>query len=263
MPELPDIETFRGYVQATSMHQKIKDVEIFDRRILDGVPPRQLTDVLRGKAFEETCRHGKHLLVRVGDTDTHWLILHFGMTGRLEYGRNREKHEHDRVIFDFSGDKSLAYVSRRRLGRIGLTASVDRFIEEAELGPDAMAIGEEEFRSQIMRGSKAKIKSVLMNQKLLAGIGNIYSDEILFHARVPPHMPARDLDDSRIRQLYRAMRRVLNTAVEREADPKRVPRTWLLPDRQPGRPCPRCHTKIRESKLAGRSALWCPNCQTV
>mgnify|MGYP006299426171 FL=1 len=256
MPELPDVETFRRYLNSTALHQDIVGVEVLDERILDGVSPARLQRALKGSAFEQTHRHGKYLFVQVDEAG--WLVLHFGMTGYLEYGKDRDAGEHDRVIFRFSQGRSLAYVCQRLLGKVTLTETVDAFVESADLGPDAMEIDENEFRSRIQG---AGVKSGLMNQKHIAGIGNIYSDEVLFQAHVRPDVRAGHLDEKRLSRLYKTMRRVLEMATERQADPDRMPRTWLLPNREPGRPCPRCRTEIRKDKMAGRSAFWCPDCQ--
>jgi formamidopyrimidine-DNA glycosylase len=258
MPELPDVEMFRRYIGATSLHQKIASVTVRDRRLLKDLSTRHLEQTLAGRAFEATARHGKFLFAAANGSA--WLVLHFGMSGNLDYGKRREAGRHDRVIFHFTNEYSLAYVSQRRLGRVALTPAMERFVEENDLGPDAMDIDCADFASRI-RGSKAAVKSSLMNQRLVAGVGNIYSDEVLFQSRISPALAGNKLSEKQAKHLCRIMQRVLHAAVDRGADPTDFPASWLLPNRKQGRSCPRCAGRIRKQKVAGRSAYWCPGCQ--
>ncbi len=258
MPELPDVEMFRRYIGATSLHQKIASVTVRDRRLLKGVSARHLEQTLTGRAFETAGRHGKYLFAAANGSA--WLVLHFGMSGNLDYGKQRETGRHDRVIFDFTNEYSLAYISQRRLGRVALSPGVERFVEEHDLGPDAMDIDCADFASRI-RGSKAPVKSSLMNQRLVAGVGNIYADEVLFQGRMSPVLSGNTLSEKQARHLCHTMQRVLHAAVDRGADPARFPASWLLPNREQGRSCPRCGGRIRKERVAGRSAYWCPGCQ--
>jgi len=258
MPELPDVETFRRYMDATALHQRIVQVRVRNARVLIDISSRRLKRGLKGTAFETTDRHGKYLFAQVGPE--RWLVLHFGIPGFLEYEKQREPTEHDRVIFDFANGYSLAYLCQRLLGKVMLAESPTRFAQDNELGPDALQIGWGDFRS-VLQESRATVKSCLMEQKHIAGIGNIYSDEILFHSRVSPKGKSNRLSETQTKRLYRQMQRVLNVAVSRKADPGRMPLSWLLPHRAEGGPCPRCRGEIEKTKVAGRSAYWCPNCQ--
>jgi formamidopyrimidine-DNA glycosylase len=113
---------------------------------------------------------------------------------------------------------------------------------------------------------RGEIKAALMDQSLLAGIGNVYSDEILFQARLHPKTPAEKLDNKQIDAMYRVMRRVLKTAISKGAGSaelfRRAPRTYLLRHRENGAPCPRCGGKVKATKAAGRTAYYCPKCQS-
>jgi formamidopyrimidine-DNA glycosylase len=258
MPELPDVETFRRYLDATALHQRLVDVRVRSRRLLTGVSARRLQQALKGARFEVTGRHGKYLFAHT-DRDA-VLVLHFGMTGYLEYEKDRRPGAHDRVLFDFDNGYTLAYVCQRLLGKVALTKSVADFVEMNHLGPDALRVDRDDFAA-LLAGSRAAVKSCLMNQGLIAGIGNIYSDEVLFHSRLAPLRKGGALSAREAGQLYRWMRRVLNKAVEHQADPTRMPSSWLLPHRDEGGSCPRCGGKIQRTKVGGRSALWCPACQ--
>src|SRR6266487_3698092 len=184
MPELPDVEIFKRYFDATSLHQRIDDVDVRSRYVLKGVSASELARRLKGGRFKCTRRHGKHLFVRA-DRDL-WLRLHFGMTGSLQYFKHEEQAPtHARVLFIFANDHRLAFDDQRKFGQIGLLKDVDEFLKKRELGPDALEISLGEFR-EILGKHRGAVKSILMNQRLISGIGNIYADEILFRARMHP-----------------------------------------------------------------------------
>src|SRR5438094_4670493 len=124
MPELPDVETFKRYFDATSLHQRIDNVDVRDAYILKGVSAYELARRLKGRRFESTYRHGKHLFVRA-DHDL-WLRLHFGMTGSLRYFKHEEQAPppHSRVLFVFANNHRLAFDDQRKFGQIGLIQDV-------------------------------------------------------------------------------------------------------------------------------------------
>lgn len=258
MPELPDVETFRRYLNATALHQRIERVRVRHKRVLVGTSARRLRQTFHGRTFKATDRHGKYLFARTDRTP--WLVLHFGMTGSLAYEKDRRPGDHDRVLIDFDNGYSLAYICGRLLGKVTLTDSPRQFVQERNLGPDAMAISAQAFASCI-KDSRAAIKSCLMNQQRVAGVGNIYSDEALFQSRLSPELKGETLTQAELHRLYRQMQRVLAMAVDRQADPARLPSSWLLPHREEGASCPRCGDKIQRTKVSGRSAYWCPHCQ--
>jgi formamidopyrimidine-DNA glycosylase len=137
---------------------------------------------------------------------------------------------------------------------------VDEFLKTRVLGPDALDIDLVEFKKMFTK-HRGAVKSILMNQKVIAGIGNIYADEILFHARMHPAAEIADLDDKALAKLFRAMRYILEKAIETKADVDRMPKSWLLPHRGKGGKCPRCGRKLKSSKIGGRTAWFCPHCQ--
>lgn len=260
MPELPDVETFQKVLDATSLRRELIDVQVLNRRVLDGLAPLRLRRTLVGREFRSTRRHGKYLFAEAGEA--RWLVLHFGMTGYLDYGEQREPRPHDRVVFVFGGGCRLAYVCPRLFGRIALTGSVEGFIEERHLGPDAMDISAEEFIARV-RGSRATVKSRLMDQSCVAGVGNLYSDETLFQSSVHPAFPCHRLTTEQAKRLYRDMRKVLRIAIRRKADPWAMPPSYLLPHRMRDGCCPTCHTALARETIAGRTTYWCPKCQRM
>ena len=261
MPELPDVETWRRYVEATSLRHRIDAVAVDAPRMLTGISPTRLESALRGRSFERTWRHGKYLFVQAGTSG--WLVLHFGMTGFLEYGKGAPAVEPPRRLsIGFSNGYRLDAIWRRRLGRIAFAASCGAFVEEQGLGPDVLdpALDEAAFAERLA-GRRGTLKSAFMDQAFMAGLGNIYADEILFHARLHPRRTAGDLDRREASRLYRALHRVLDLAIERQAEPSRLPESWLLPRRKEGRSCPRCGGAIARTSLSGRSTYFCPACQ--
>src|SRR6266702_3349296 len=143
MPELPDVETFKRYLDATSLYQRIADVEMRSAYVLKGISGKELARRLKGRRFESTRRHGKHLFART-DGGT-WLRLHFGMTGSLRYFKGEEKvPPHTRVLFVFAKDYRLAFDDQRKFGQVGLLEDVDEFLRKRALGPDALDIDVDE-----------------------------------------------------------------------------------------------------------------------
>lgn len=259
MPELPDVEIFKRYLDATSLHQRIADVDVRNAYILKETSARELARELKGRRFESSRRHGKHLFVRAGDKL--WLRLHFGMTGSLEYFRNDKRaSRHARVIFIFANNHRLAFDDQRQFGQIGLLKDVDEFLKKRALGPDVLEIGISQFK-EILGKRRVAVKSILLNQKLIAGIGNIYADEILFYARMHPATETSHLSDKARTKLFHATRYILKKAIAAKADANQMPESWFLPHRGKGGKCPRCGRKLKSATIGGRTAWFCAHCQ--
>lgn len=255
MPELPELEVFKRYVDSTSLHQDIEIVEVKNGKILGGVSTSGLKRGLEGRKFESTRRHGKHLFVELDKGP--WLLLHFGMTGGLKYYRDTdEEPAHARVLISFRNGYRLAFDDQRLFGKVDLIEDPDGYVEEHKLGPDPLDLDFPAFRKRL-EGRRGEIKATLMNQQVFAGIGNIYSDEILFQVRLHPKTSVGRLDESSLHNLHEQTRRVLRAAIERGAEPDSV----LLLHRQEGADCPRGNGKVQKTKAAGRTAYYCPTCQ--
>jgi formamidopyrimidine-DNA glycosylase len=251
----------RRYLDATSLHKTINRVELRCEQLIQGVTSREFREALAGQSFVSTRRHGKWLFAEL---DSHiLLILHFGMTGRLVYFRDLEKDpDHDRMLLAFDNGYQLAYDSVRRLGSISLTESVGQWLEEKDLGPDALnsSLSTDGFR-RLLTGRRGMIKPALMNQKIIAGIGNAYSDEILFQAGIHPRTSASELDEDRLDELHATMKEVLQVAIDHQADPARLPDDFILKHRRKDGHCPVCGTDLMRVKVSGRTAYICPNRQ--
>jgi formamidopyrimidine-DNA glycosylase len=259
MPELPDVEIFKRYLNRTSLHQRIAGVDVRNAYVLKDVSARELMRQLKRRRFESSHRHGKHLFVRAGQNL--WLRLHFGMTGALSYlKRGEQAPPHSRVLFRFEKDRCLAFDDPRQFGEIGLLRDVDEFLRTRSLGPDALNISFSKFKD-IFEKRRGAVKAILLNQKLIAGIGNLYADEILFRVRIHPATQVSDLEEKIVAKLFRATRSVLKTAIEAKADTDCLPKSWLLPHRGKAGKCPRCGHSLKSATIGGRTTWFCARCQ--
>lgn len=266
MPELPEVELFKRHFDRTSLGRAIRRVTVKDARIVKPSAAR-LAAALAGARLGASRRHGKYLLIALGKPG--WLVLHFGMNGSLRhFVRDADEPPYDRLRLDFADGHHLAYVNPRRIGRVELVADAAGFIAAEKLGPDALdpRLRPAAF-ARAVAARRRDVKSVLMDQSVIAGIGNIYSDEILFQARLHPRARADRLDEASLRRLFAKARSVLRTAIRRGAGSEqaleRLPRGFLLPQRRKGGRCPRCGGAIATLSFGGRTAYYCPRCQPL
>ena len=263
MPELPDVENFKRYLDATALHKRIAQITLTSEKVLHGVTRQKLAAALTGHELSRTHRHGKHLFAELDDGP--WLMLHFGMTGYLAYFKRLDDDPaHDRLRLDFDNGYHLAFVNQRLFGEVGIVDDPAAFAAKEGLGPDALGLDEDGFRA-LLADRRGQIKSALMDQSLIAGIGNVYSDEVLFQAGIHPKTQIGDLDDAAQHRLYETMMDVLKVAIDKGAGSDELfdnlPDNWLLPRREEGATCPRCGGEIRAIKVSGRNAYLCPTCQ--
>jgi formamidopyrimidine-DNA glycosylase len=259
MPELPEVETSKRYLNSTSLHQRIVGVEVRDAYVLKRISARELARRLKGRRLESSHRHGKHLFVRAGDRL--WLRLHFGMTASLEYLNHDEvASKTSRVIFRFADNCRLVFDDQRKFGEIELIEDVDEFLQTRCLGPDALGINLSQFKA-VLGKRRGAAKAILLNQQLIAGIGNLYADEILFRARVHPLTEVVRLSDNDLQRLFRATRYVLERAIALKTDFNRLPKSWLLTHRGKAGRCPRCGGALKSATIGGRTSWFCANCQ--
>ena len=272
MPELPDVEYLRRYAEATSLHKRIERSSLESDRLLEDTTPQLLARRLKAAELSAARRHGKHLFLELADADSGSaanpsaasgrgaLMLHFGMTGSLDYAADGDLPEYTQLAIQFADGSRLAYTVRRMLGAIAIVGDVPGYIREQGLGPDALEITVAQLE-EVIRGGRGAVKSTLMNQSRLAGLGNIYTDEVLFHARINPGRACSEISDEEIRIIHDQIRDVCITAADARADPKAMPGTYLIRRREPGLPCPRCGAEVEKVTISGRSAYLCPRCQ--
>jgi formamidopyrimidine-DNA glycosylase len=265
MPELPDVELFRRHLDTSCHGRTILSATVADPKLLSGIDAAQLARRLAGTRIGASRRHGKHLFVAVGDAG--WLGLHFGMNGSLLHlAPGDADPSYDRVRIDFADGHGLAYLNPRRIGEVVLVDDPDAFAAAERLGPDALdpKFERADFERRLA-GTRRELKALLMDQAAVAGIGNIYSDEILFQARLHPSRRSDRLDAAERRHLWEQMRAVLETAVAAGAGAERLterlPSRCLIPQRKRDGRCPRCGAAIAAAKFGGRTGYFCPRCQ--
>jgi formamidopyrimidine-DNA glycosylase len=274
MPELPEVETVLRGLREHALGRRLTAVEVRNRAVILG-SVNDFVQGITGRRIIGFSRKGKVLALELAHGNRQprrYLVVHLGMTGQLTVSRREaplEPHTHLRLVLG-KGREELRFRDVRRFGR--LCSCTRSELEEvfARLGPDAREIGEEEFLAAL-RGRRGAIKSWLMNQQFLSGIGNIYADEALFAARIHPLTPAGRLTPARARRLRRAVRKVLDRAVALGGTSVRDYRNAegrpgnFLPQlrvyQRTGEACCRCGLPIRRLVISGRSSHFCARCQ--
>ncbi|NYT21451.1 MAG: hypothetical protein GKC07_06600 [Methanomicrobiales archaeon] len=254
MPELPEVETIRRYLNRTVLEQTITGIS--------GSAPtidQEHLPLLAGSVIRTTARHGKYLFVDLDPGSS--LVFHFGMTGDLLLVAGDDPDPpYTRAVVSFADGSRLAFTDSRRFGRLGWVPDREAFVGERRLGPDALTVSRERFRS-LVEGSHQRVKMFLLDQHRIAGIGNIYADEVLFQAGIRPLSSLHDIDSPRLSLLAAAIPHVLRTAVDLAADFDYYPDTWIIPRRSPDERCPCCGDPVSRVMVAGRYAYFCPFCQ--
>ncbi len=269
MPELPDLEAVRAYLNARVRGQRVVAAEVRKAIVLRTPPVAEFVATLTGATLGETRRRGKFLLVAVLPDRT--LAIHGMLAGRLQHCPASERVRASTCFILALGDGShLRYYDDRVMGKVYLVRSdaLDSIPRFAEMGPDALdlAVTPEVFRERL-RHFAGMVKNILTNDRFLAGIGNAYADEILFEAGIHPWRTRSKLSDDDARRLHAAMRSVLErasrTVAERIGD--RIDqeiRDFLVVHRKGGQPCPRCGHPITEITAHKRVTDYCRHCQT-
>lgn len=258
MPELADVEGFRRTFERWAVGKPLLHVSVPIPEILRNTTPQGLGRALHERAFETTRRHGKWLIAA---TDGRTLVLHFGMTGELVWSGagHGEPSPHDAVLLEME-DGTLRYRTQRKFGGLWLARRASELAKiTGPLGPDAWEIDGDAFRERL-EDRRGGIKSALMDQSWLAGLGNELSDEILFRARITPDAEVSALSPSTRSALFDGMKAVLEEAMRHGRIPDEP--GWLehVRGERPGR-CPRCQESLRHDPVSGRTAVWCPSCQ--
>ncbi|MGB3183164.1 MAG: DNA-formamidopyrimidine glycosylase family protein [Cyclobacteriaceae bacterium] len=260
MPELPEVETFKTYFDATALHQKIKDVETDDPIVLT-TSPDELKAELTGESFEKTERLGKYLFVHLSSGRI--LVVHFGMTGHLKYFKDREDiPEFTQVLIIFQNGFHLSFIIKRKFARIGLADSVSNVREKKNLGADAMDLTKDDFISTFS-ARKAPVKNVLMDQSFAAGVGNWIADDVLFQTGIHPEVPANELSEKDSRSVHQKLQEILRLAIDKEARYNEFPDYYLVNHRNKKAKCPTCGEPLSNIKVGGRSTYLCPNKQKL
>ncbi len=272
MPELPEVETVRASLEPRLVGRSFEGVEILDSRLTRPVDPTEVAAELLRERVSAVDRRGKYFIVRFESGLV--LLIHLRMTGTLVHSRNGVRAEdHVRAVVRLDDGSDVTYRDVRRFGTWLVLAAdeADAYLA-ARLGLEPL---ERQFSArdlgERLAGRRAPVKAAVLDQRTLAGVGNIYADEALWRARIDPRRPAGGLEVSEIGRLHRGIRRALEAGIARQGATLRDYRT---PDGaaggmqhefkvygRGGEPCPRCGASIEKTRIAGRGTWFCPACQ--
>ncbi|MCL6481263.1 MAG: bifunctional DNA-formamidopyrimidine glycosylase/DNA-(apurinic or apyrimidinic site) lyase [Firmicutes bacterium] len=275
MPELPEVETVARGLATVLPGRRIAAVRLGKTDFISD--PAVLQASLPGCQIAAVRRYGKFLLFDLlpsnGAGRSGTLLVHLGMTGQLVVQPAAAPvAPHTHALLTLDDGRQLRYTDVRRFGRLALVSAEDLRASLAALGPDPLELSAAEFCTRLGR-RRARIKSVLLDQRTLRGLGNIYVDESLWRAQIHPTEQAARLGPARLKRLYRAIRHILREAIRwrgssianyRDAAgaPGGYQQRHCVYGRE-GKPCLRCRAKIRRVLVAGRSSHYCPRCQRI
>jgi formamidopyrimidine-DNA glycosylase len=269
MPELPEVETIRRILVKNLLSQKLTGVKIVNKKFCKKQGVEELSS-LTGQKLQKILRKGKYLIFLF---ETEGVLFHLGLTGALIFWEKLEvkSYKHLILVLEFER-KKLAYIDIRKFGRIKKfkKEEIDRLPEIINLGKDALEVDLEEFQ-EIIKKQKTAIKSVLLNQKLISGLGNIYTDEILFRAGISPLKKGNELNPEEVERLFKTMKEVLKEAIKLRGSSVR---DYIDPEGRKGEfqkrhmvygkkgeLCPKCKRPLVYKKIAQRGTTFCPHCQ--
>lgn len=270
MPELPEVETIRRGLERPLVGHRIDGVDWRPGKKLRSPSPRPLGE-MEGMTVRALARHGKFLLIDLSDRST--FVVHLGMTGKLlltEPGTKERPHTH--LVLHMDDEVELRFSDPRRFGTLRLYGPGAKVADLAHYGPDALgrAFTVTHLATALAK-SRAPLKAFLLDQRKVAGVGNIYACEALWHAGLSPRRTGRSVPAAKVPVLHAAIRDVLRTSIGRggtsfndyvDAIGQEGQFTAELGVFQrAGEPCPRCGTTVRRIVQSGRSTFFCPKCQ--
>lgn len=261
MPELPDVERRRRYLCATSLHKKIIRVELLAPDMLKGMGKGRFSQLLKGRVLDNVKRRAKYLIIRLDSPYS--LILHLGMTGDLQYYKGKKiPPPFTRLLVHFQGNSHLAFQNARKLGKIFLTKVPYELPCIKQLGPEPL---EDNFTFDVFRerikNHKRAVKPLLLEQSFIAGIGNLYADEVLFQAGIRPTRRSNGLSQVELKRIFKNIKWVLDEANRVNAEVERLKNKFFIPNRGPDEVCFRCKTPLEHLRIGGRTTCYCARCQ--
>jgi formamidopyrimidine-DNA glycosylase len=271
VPELPEVETIRRQIEPELVGRRIASMEVFDERLTRPVPPREVERAVTGRRIESVGRRGKYLLVSL--EGGRWLVMHLRMTGNIVLREPRSDVRFLRAVIRLGGGTTLLFTDARRFGTAVVLddAELDAYMAaRAGVEPLSERLTAERI-CELAAGRRAPLKSFLMVQDGIAGIGNIYADEALWRARLHPLSPAGSMRLEHCERLREGIVGAIEAGLDNggaSIDDYRDARgaegtmqdEFCVHNRE-GQPCPRCGTEIRRIVLGGRSTYFCPGCQ--
>jgi len=274
VPELPEVETIRRQLAQKILGLTIRDAAIYLAKIIQKPSPAIFATKVRGRKIQKVSRRGKYLLFELDNGYT--LIFHLRMSGQLVYEDEAvplPRHTH--LVLRLDGGR-LRFTDLRQFGRVWLlpSAKAEKIAGLAKLGPDPFtAAFTEAYLINSLQGSRRRLKPLLLDQEVVAGIGNIYADEILYQAGIHPLRHGAELTVAEAKALYRAIKEVLAEGIAHRGTSIRdyvdaggregSHQSFLKVHNRAGQVCSRCGTPIEKIKLGGRGTYFCPSCQTL
>jgi len=270
MPELPEVETIKRQLNTKIKGEKIERVEVRLKKFVK-YPLVKFKKLVTGAEIKNVTRRAKLLIIEL--SNNYYLIIHLKLTGQLIFNGQENKHTH--LIYYFRDGGYLIHNDLRQFGFVKVISKkeLSDFFEKEKFGPEPLdkKFTLDLFRKILDRRKKSKIKPLLMDPKFIAGIGNIYSDEILFHAKVLPWRKVETLKPIEIKRIYSEIKRILALAIKKRGSSNRdyfdtngqkgnfVPSIKVY--QRTGQSCDKCKTKVKRIKIGSRSAHYCPKCQ--
>jgi len=261
MPELPEVESQLDYLRQTALGRTIRKVSVFEPRIIRNSSVASFKRTLTRRRLVSASRRGKFLIVNTDDGRV--LILHFGMGGDLQYYRSAEQRPRfTRIEFFLDNGYRLAFTCPRNICRVMSVRSSLEVPLLRDMGPEPLCSGFtlSRFRKMMESSAARAVKAYLMDQKRIAGIGNIYADQVLFEAGIRPTRRTSDLDSAEIGRVYRSIRRVLKKALPTANDDE-LPKHYIYSRDYSGLGCPRCGGPFERTSVGGRTTRYCRVCQ--
>jgi formamidopyrimidine-DNA glycosylase len=246
VPELPEVERARALIAEQGLGRPIAVVDDADSYVCRPHAPGEIAGALAGRSLVSANRIGKTMWFET-DEEGPDLGLHLGMAGHIVFDEPAAPNGWDRFALDFEDGGRLALRDKRRLGRAVLEPDL------SGLGPDAAEATRAEVRARVGQGS-APLKARLLDQSVLAGIGNLLADEVLWRARLSPLRPAGELSQDELDGLRRVLRAAIRDAVRLGG----VHTGHMIGERHAGGACPRCGSPLRRATVGGRTTWWCP-----
>jgi len=247
VPELPEVERARAYVEAHGLGRRIAAADDRDSFVCRPHHAGELDAALRGATLTAALRRGKAMWFETDGGEGPTLGLHLGMTGRIVADLPAAPNRWDRFALDFEDGGRLALLDKRRLGRAVLNPDL------SHLGPDAAEVSRDAFRKRVGRGG-APLKARIMDQTVIAGVGNLLADETLWQARLSPLRPAGDLTVEELDALRRTLRLCTKRAIRKGG----VHTGEVILGRGRGQRCPRCKAEMARAVVGGRTTWFCP-----
>ncbi len=270
MPELPEVETIIRSLKPGLEGRNITRLDLLHPRVYRDSSSKRLRKVCKGAVINKLQRRGKYILFELSGARPA-VVVHLRMTGSLILGNKPEESPHTRAVFHLSDSKVLSFVDIRTFGSIFLLEEpIPSGLQNLGIEPLDPAFSAKKL-AEFLQGKKTGIKTVLLRQDLIAGIGNIYASEICYRSGIHPLTPAENIEENQVKSLHRSIRKILKDAIDQMgttfSDYRRPDGSTgeygnsLAVYGKHGEPCPKCKSNIERISQNGRSTFFCPKCQ--